>query len=115
MEQATELLRACSPRDNSDEKEPETKRPTFMRQNSKEMQSAVEMPRGGPSPVSFEKQRHLSVSGPPEQWQDVGEDNGTTFSDEDKEASTSWLMAKRMTTILRKGLLSPSRGEIQQN
>merc|ERR1719430_2418432 len=53
MEQATELLRACSPRDNSDEKEPETRRPTFMRQNSKEMQSAVDMPRGGPSPVSL--------------------------------------------------------------
>merc|ERR1719209_2514256 len=89
MEQATELLRACSPRDNSDEKEPETRRPTFMRQNSKEMQSAVDMPRGGPSPVSFEKQRHLSVSGQPEPWQDDGDDNGTNYSEEDKEVS-SW-------------------------
>merc|ERR1719454_1751879 len=89
MEQATELLRACSPRENSDEKETESRRPTFKRQNSKEMQSAVDMPRGGPSPVSFEKQRLLSVSGQPEPWQDDGDDNGTNYSEEDKEVS-SW-------------------------
>merc|ERR1719394_1098249 len=103
MEQATELLRACSPRDNTDEKETVSKRPAFKRQNSKEMQSAVEMPRGGPSPVSFEKQRHLSVSGPPEPWQDEGDDNGTNYSEEDKEVSSLAAITSKVSAPKKSG------------
>merc|ERR1719150_915401 len=103
MEQATELLRACSPRDNSDEKETVSKRPTFKRQNSKEMQSAVDMPRGGPSPVSFEKQRHLSVSGPPEPWQDEGDDNGTNYSEDDKEVSSLAAITSKVSAPKKSG------------
>jgi len=39
--------------------------------------------------VSFEKQRHLSVSGQPEPWQDDADENVTNYSEEDKEVS-SW-------------------------
>merc|ERR1719234_675221 len=114
MEQATELLRACSPRDNSDEKEPETRRPTFMRQNSKEMQSAVDMPRGGPSPVSFEKQRHLSVSGQPEPWQDDGDDNGTNYSEEDKQVSSWSAITSKVSAPKKSGKRSRKSSKSKQ-
>merc|ERR1719234_187398 len=115
MEQATELLRACSPRDNSDEKEPETRRPTFMRQNSKEMQSAVDMPRGGPSPVSFEKQRHLSVSGQPEPWQDDGDDNGTNYSEEDKAVSGWSAITSKVSAPKKSGKRSRKSSKSKQS
>merc|ERR1719234_2744124 len=115
MEQATELLRACSPRDNSDEKEPEiNRRPTFMRQNSKEMQSAVDMPRGGPSPVSFEKQRHLSVSGQPEPWQDDGDDNGTNYSEEDKQVSGWSAITSKVSAPKKSGKRSRKSSKSKQ-
>ena len=88
MEEATQLLRACSPREPGEEEEAPVGRPIFMRQNSKEMQSAVDVPRGGPSPVSFEKQKHLSVSNPPDTWQD---EEDTSFGDtEDDQGSSKW-------------------------
>merc|ERR1719234_745923 len=115
MEQATELLRACSPRDNSDEKEPETRRPTFMRQNSKEMQSAVDMPRGGPSPVSFEKQSRLSVSGQPDPWQDDGEDNVTNYSEEDKAVSSWSAITSKVSAPKKSGKRSRKSSKSKQS
>ena len=88
MEEATQLLRACSPREPGEEEEAPAGRPIFMRQNSKEMQSAVDVPRGGPSPVSFEKQKHLSVSNPPDTWQD--EEDISYGDTEDDQGSSKW-------------------------
>merc|ERR1711892_1002763 len=87
MAGATEIIRATSPRLDQN-------RPQFKRQNSKEMQQAVEVQR----PLSFERQKTLSVSlttdNLSEAWMD---DNVGSIDDDEldkeldeKKKKTSW-------------------------
>merc|ERR1719483_70412 len=89
MAEATEIIRASSPR-------AEQNRPHFKRQNSKEMQQAVEVQR----PLSFERQKTLSVSIPTDTGMD---ENDVTLDDEEidkgmdeqkKRSSLSFITAK---------------------
>merc|ERR1719483_1064697 len=89
MAEATEIIRASSPRADQN-------RPHFKRQNSKEMQQAVEVQR----PLSFERQKTLSVSIPTDTGMD---ENDVTLDDEEidkgmdekkKRSSLSFITAK---------------------